>query len=162
MYIYHISMSINIAVAQLWADGRLFFFSARGLIAAVFVRYRTWFLPTEHTRSTHARHTHAIYQIYCSKAALLNGRLQSRQSSLVRVNRLPLGREHTRSAPGLNLFFLHAGFFSTRPQCNARPTRGPGERNTVPCLLPQIAHHTSHHVARARLWEKQGARASEA
>ena len=110
MYIYHISMSINIAVAQLWADGRLFFFSARGLIAAVFVRYRTWFLPTEHTRSTHARHTHAIYQIYCSKAALLNGRLQSRQSSLVRVNRLPLGREHTRSAPGLNLFFLHAFF----------------------------------------------------
>ena len=104
-------MSINIAVAQLWADGRLFFFSARGLIAAVFVRYRTWFLPTEHTRSTHARHTHAIYQIYCSKAAILNGRLQSRQSSLVRVNRLPLGREHTRSAPGLNLFFLHAFFF---------------------------------------------------
>ena len=164
MYIYHISMSINIAVAQLWADGRLFFFSARGLIAAVFVRYRTWFLPTEHTRSTHARHTHAIYQIYCSKAALLNGRLQSRQSSWVRVNRLHWGGSTHARHPSSIFFSARWLFFYTptvqRPAHAHAPAHG--ERNTVPCLLPQIAHHTSHHVARARLWEKQGARASEA
>ena len=134
IYVYVIYLYLSTARSHrcACADGRLFFFSCPWAHRRR-VRYRTMVFAGRAARSTHARHTHAFYQIYCSKAALLNGRLQSRQSSWVRVNGLQLGREHTRSAPGLNLFFLHAFFIPTRPQCNARPKRMPPLLANAPC-----------------------------
>ena len=118
-------MFLNIAVAQLWADGRLFFFSARGLIAAVFVRYRTMVFAdrahTQHTRAAHPR-------------ILPNLLLQSSSTKWTAPKQTVFLGESQPTATGAGAHTLgtRAQFvfparilFSTRPQCNARPKRMP-------------------------------------
>ena len=104
-------MSINIAVAQLWADGRLFFFSARGLIAAVFVRYRTMvFADRAHTQHTRAAHPRILPNLLLQSSST-KWTAPKQTVFLGESQPTALGREHTRSAPELNFFFCTLAFF---------------------------------------------------